>query len=155
LACILEDRGIYKYWGFEIIMVSMLEAVILSVIQGITEWFPVSSSGHLVLMQTFFDFQNLEFDVFLHFASILAVIVVFWKDIIGLFKRGDWNYIGLLVLAVIPAFLSSSKYLVRTCRRILLVSLACPQLARCSAVVSADASPGSSSTRTFCVSRCR
>ena len=89
-------------------MVSLLEAIILSIIQGIAEWFPVSSSGHLALMQSFFGFQNLEFDVFLHFASILAVIVIFWKDIIKLLNirnKENLYYIFLIILAVIPAFL--------------------------------------------------
>ena len=89
-------------------MVSIIQALILSIIQGIAEWLPISSSGHLALMHTFFGFQNLEFDVFLHFASILAVIVIFWKDIASLLdfrKKKNLQYIGLLILAVIPAFL--------------------------------------------------
>ncbi len=86
-------------------MVTLIEALILSVIQGITEWFPVSSSGHLALMQSVFGFQDLVFDVFLHFASILAVVVIFWRDIVGLLRRGNWNYIGLIIVAVIPTFL--------------------------------------------------
>src|SRR3989344_2049403 len=86
-------------------MVSLIQAIILSIIQGITEWFPVSSSGHLVLMQHFFGFQNLAFDVFLHFASILAVLIIFWKDIIEILKQKNWKYIGLIILAIIPAFL--------------------------------------------------
>ena len=86
-------------------MVSLIQAIILSIIQGITEWFPVSSSGHLVLMQHFFGFQNLAFDVFLHFASILAVLIIFWKDIIEILKQKNWKYIGLIILAIIPVFL--------------------------------------------------
>jgi len=86
-------------------MITLIEILILSVIQGITEWFPVSSSGHLALMQFFFGSQDLAFDVFLHFASILSVIVIFWRDIFKLFENRDWRYMGLLVLAVIPAFL--------------------------------------------------
>lgn len=84
---------------------SLIEAVILSVIQGITEWFPVSSSGHLALMHSVFGFQNLSYDVFLHFASILAVIIIFRKDILKLFTQRNFKYIGLIILAVIPAFL--------------------------------------------------
>lgn len=89
-------------------MVSLLEAVFLSVIQGITEWFPVSSSGHLALLHHFFGFQNLSFDVFLHFASILAIVIIFWKDIISLFnlsKRENLSYILFIVIAIIPAFI--------------------------------------------------
>jgi len=86
-------------------MVSFIEAIILSIIQGITEWFPVSSSGHLVLMQNIFGFQNLAYDVFLHFASLLAIVIIFWKEIIDLFKikhRGDFDYLLFIVIALIP-----------------------------------------------------
>ncbi len=87
-------------------MVSLFEAVILSVIQGITEWFPISSSGHLALMQEIFGFQNLAFLVFLHFSSILAIIVVFRKDIIKLLnlkEKENLKYIRNLIIALIPA----------------------------------------------------
>ena len=86
-------------------MVSLIEAIILSVIQGITEWFPVSSSGHLALMQQFFGFQNLPYDVFLHFAGIFAVLFVFKREILKLlsFNRVSLKYISLLVIALIPA----------------------------------------------------
>lgn len=87
-------------------MVSVIQALILSIVQGITEWLPISSSGHLAIFQNIFGFQNLPFDVFLHFASILAVFVIFWKDIVKLFNFKDkknLKYLGLLILALIPA----------------------------------------------------
>ncbi|MFC1686100.1 undecaprenyl-diphosphate phosphatase [Nanoarchaeota archaeon] len=86
-------------------MVSVFQAIILSVVQSITEWLPVSSSGHLALMQHFFGFQNLTFDVYLHFASILAVIYVFRSDIIKLLdlrKLENQRYAAYLIIAVIP-----------------------------------------------------
>lgn len=86
-------------------MVSLLEAVILSIIQGITEWFPISSSGHLALAQNFFGFQDLSYDVFLHFASIFAVLFMFKRDILKIFSfnKESLNYILLLIIAIIPA----------------------------------------------------
>jgi undecaprenyl-diphosphatase len=89
-------------------MISLTEAIILSVIQGITEWFPVSSSGHLALMQQFFGFQNLSYDVFLHFAGIFAVLFVFKREVLKLlsFNKVSLKYIGLLILALIPAGLA-------------------------------------------------
>lgn len=86
-------------------MVSLLEAVILSIIQGITEWFPISSSGHLALVQNLFGFQNLSYDVFLHFASIFAVLFMFKRDILKIFSfnKESLNYIILLIIAIIPA----------------------------------------------------
>ena len=87
-------------------MVSFLEALLLSIIQGITEWLPISSSGHLAILHNIFGVQNLAFDVFLHFASVLAVFFIFWRDIIKLFNFKDkenLRYIWLLILALIPA----------------------------------------------------
>lgn len=87
-------------------MISVLEALLLSIVQGITEWLPISSSGHLAILHNLLGFQDLPFDVFLHFASILAVFVIFRKDIVKLFNFRDkenLKYIGLLFLALIPA----------------------------------------------------
>jgi undecaprenyl-diphosphatase len=87
-------------------MVSLIETLVLSVIQGICEWFPISSSGHLAIFHNIFGFQNLSFDVFLHFASIFAVLFVFRKDIVSILnlkKRENWKYILLLILGIIPA----------------------------------------------------
>lgn len=84
----------------------LFQAVILSIIQGISEWFPVSSSGHLAIMHNIFGFQNLSFDVFLHFASIFAVILIFWKDIIKLLNiknKENLRYIFYIAIAIIPA----------------------------------------------------
>jgi len=89
-------------------MVSFPQAIILSIIQGITEWFPISSSGHLALTQHFFGFQNLPFDVYLHFASIIAVLIIFKKDILNLLNlknKQNIKYIFLIIIAIIPAFL--------------------------------------------------
>ncbi len=87
-------------------MLNLMQVIILSIIQGIAEWLPISSSGHLALVQSIFGYENLSFDVFLHLASILAIIIVFWKDIIGLIY--PWNnnklkYLGILLIGIIPA----------------------------------------------------
>ena len=86
-------------------MVELIHAVILSIVQGISEWFPISSSGHLAIVQEIFGFQNLAYDVFLHFASILAVVFIFRKDIILILKldKKGLIYIRNLVVALIPA----------------------------------------------------
>ncbi len=78
----------------------LLHAVLLSVIQAITEWLPVSSSGHLAIVQHVIGVQDVAFDVFLHFASILAVVVVFWRDIVHALQ--DVPYLVKLVIAMIP-----------------------------------------------------
>ena len=62
----------------------MTEIFILSIIQGITEFLPVSSSSHLILVSEFlnFDNQSLSIDVSLHIGSFLAVVSFFHKEII-------------------------------------------------------------------------
>lgn len=61
-----------------------LEAVILGLVQGLTEFLPVSSSGHLVLTQYWLGLksQNIIFEVFVHFGTLLAVVLVYRKDIV-------------------------------------------------------------------------
>jgi undecaprenyl-diphosphatase len=86
-------------------MISLFQAFIYSIVQGITEWLPISSSAHIALLQNIFGFQNLPFIVFLQFASILAVIFIFWKDIIRLFNfknKENLKYWGFLIVALIP-----------------------------------------------------
>ncbi|MDI6791532.1 MAG: undecaprenyl-diphosphate phosphatase [bacterium] len=61
----------------------ILQSVLLGLIQGLTEFLPVSSSGHLVIAQSMLNFEgpNLVFDVILHGGTMLAVLVYFYKDI--------------------------------------------------------------------------
>ena len=63
---------------------NILESIILGLVQGITEFLPVSSSGHLVLANSLFGLQtgDITFEVFLHFATLLAVVVFFFGRII-------------------------------------------------------------------------
>ena len=82
-------------------MVSWLQLITLSILQGITEWFPVSSSGHLAIFQNFFGFQSLSFDIFLHLASIIAVVFVLKKEIINILNikdRKNLKYLFLIIL---------------------------------------------------------
>jgi len=67
-----------------------LQIIILAIIQGLTEFLPISSSGHLVLVTFLFDWvdQGLLFDVAVHFGSLLAVGLFFRKDFIALFFGG-------------------------------------------------------------------
>ncbi|MFC1613017.1 undecaprenyl-diphosphate phosphatase [Patescibacteria group bacterium] len=66
---------------------SILQSIILGAIQGVTEWLPISSSGHLVIAQEFFGLQNyLFFDILLHTTTLFVVFIVFWKDIIEILK---------------------------------------------------------------------
>ena len=69
----------------------MVEIIILSLIQGITEFLPISSSSHLIIFSEYLEFnnKNLEIDVSLHIGSFLAVIVFFRKDILNFVQNRD------------------------------------------------------------------
>ena len=69
----------------------MIEILILSLLQGITEFIPVSSSSHLIIFSEFFDFENknLSIDVSLHIGSFIAVVTFFYKDIKNFVKNKD------------------------------------------------------------------
>jgi undecaprenyl-diphosphatase len=63
----------------------MLKHALLGLAQGVTEWLPVSSSGHLVFLQHFMKIGSpVFFDALVHLASILVVLAVFWKDILAI-----------------------------------------------------------------------
>ena len=76
----------------------MFEVLILAIIQGITEFLPISSSSHLILISNYINFndQNLSIDVSLHIGSFLAVITYFYKDIINFFRDKKLFYKILL-----------------------------------------------------------
>ncbi|NNM03627.1 MAG: undecaprenyl-diphosphate phosphatase [Gemmatimonadetes bacterium] len=90
---------------------SLLEAIVLGLVQGLTEFLPVSSSGHLVMGQALLDIQlpGVAFETTVHVATLLSVLLVFRKRlgslVVGLVRgdRESWRYLGLLVLATIPA----------------------------------------------------
>ncbi len=95
-----------------------LHIFILSLIQGLTEFLPVSSSGHLVLLPHLFGWQNqgLEMDVALHVGTLTAVLIYFWADVwqmithfmrycIGGFQKADFDDQVRLALSLVVATL--------------------------------------------------
>ena len=97
----------------------LIKAVVLGIVQGLTEFLPISSSGHLVIGSELLDFQEkgIAFDVFLHLGTLLAVVLVFRKEILGMIvapflylkgERGDgvmhdlrWDL--YVIISVLPA----------------------------------------------------
>ncbi|MBN2566858.1 undecaprenyl-diphosphate phosphatase [Candidatus Woesearchaeota archaeon] len=95
-------------------MTGIIEAIVLGVVQGITEWLPVSSSGHLVLVQQLFGIDvPVVFDLLLHVATLLVLLVVFRKDILAIltaivkgdFRSDEGRLAILIAVATIPIVL--------------------------------------------------
>jgi undecaprenyl-diphosphatase len=99
--------------------VELVKAVVLGIVQGLTEFLPISSSGHLVIGSELLNFQEkgIAFDVFLHLGTLLAVILVFRREIRGMIvapllylqgERGeavihDLRWDLYVVISVLPA----------------------------------------------------
>ena len=71
---------------------SILEAIILGLVQGIAEFLPISSSGHLAILQNLFNMSDIEgghmlFDVLLHFGTLVAICFMYWPDIKSMFTQ--------------------------------------------------------------------
>ena len=91
---------------------SWIEALILGLVQGLTEYLPVSSSGHLAIGSEFFGIEgeeNLAFTVAVHVATVLSTLVILWKEIDwifrGLFKcqlNEETKYVLNIVVSMIP-----------------------------------------------------
>jgi len=91
---------------------SWWEGLVLGLIQGLTEYLPVSSSGHLTIGAAIFGLQgeeNLAFTVTVHVATVLSTIVVLWREIVWLFRdlfKFTWNagtkYVVNILISMIP-----------------------------------------------------
>ncbi len=99
---------------------SLIEAIILGLIQGITEPLPISSSGHLEILQEFMKLDNsdLTYEVFLNFGSLIAIVILYRKLLKKIFSntfkyvktkevqyKNDFKYFYLIFFASIPAAL--------------------------------------------------
>lgn len=95
---------------------SIWEAIILGIIQGLTEFLPVSSSGHIELGKAFLGVEPADpllFSVVVHVATALSTVVVFRKDILGLFSgllrknsRDSLRYLICIAISMIPAVIA-------------------------------------------------
>ena len=96
----------------------ILKYILLGLIQGLTETIPVSSSGHLMIFKRLL-YMNVDFDtiaILTNFGSLIAIIILFWDDIISLVKsffkylstkdkkyKNEYNYCWMIILGCIPA----------------------------------------------------
>lgn len=84
---------------------TIIQAIFLGMVQGLTEFIPVSSSGHLVIFQHIFGVQGspLTFDVLVHIGTLAAVFVAFWNDIAAILKKPFSKLTYLIIVGCIPA----------------------------------------------------
>ena len=76
-------------------------SILMGIIQGVAEFLPISSSGHLALFQTFFGMENMEekymfFTVLLHFGTLISVCMFYWRDIVDMIRE---FFLGIAALA--------------------------------------------------------
>jgi undecaprenyl-diphosphatase len=88
---------------------NIIHAVLLGIIQGLTEFLPVSSSGHLVLFQKIFGISEpaLLFDTMLHVGTLAAVVAVLWKDIWVVLRKLNQPLTAYLIIATIPTVIAA------------------------------------------------
>ncbi len=96
-------------------LIDILKAFLIGVIQGITEWLPISSTGHMILFEEFCGMnvsdQFMEmFRVVIQFGSILAVVILYWKRLFPFCpsstsdeRRGIWKLWSRIIIAAVPA----------------------------------------------------
>ncbi len=84
-----------------------IQAIILGIIQGLGEFLPISSSGHLIAIPKLFGWESFgqTFDVALHFGTLVALIIYFFDDIKNTLVSKNWHLIKNLAIASIPAAL--------------------------------------------------
>jgi len=94
---------------------NIIQSIILGIIQGLTEFFPISSSGHLIVLPKIFGWQDqgLAFDIFLHLGTLLAILFFFRRDWLRIFKaiifwkkdeyKKDRKLALIIIIGIIPA----------------------------------------------------
>jgi undecaprenyl-diphosphatase len=88
---------------------NLIEAIIIAIVEGITEYLPVSSTGHMIIASSFMGIEKEEFtklfEVAIQLGAILAVVVLYWKKFIDPIKTGKLKFYFKLLVGVIPALL--------------------------------------------------
>ena len=90
---------------------NLIQAIIIAIVEGITEYLPISSTGHMIITSSLMDIHKQEFtklfEVAVQLGAILAVVVLYWKKFFD-FKR--WQFYVKLIIAVIPAIVLGALF---------------------------------------------
>lgn len=83
----------------------MIDVTLLSILQGVAEFLPISSSGHLVLGKALLGMeeQGMRLDIFLHVGTLVAIGAFYWQVIWRIMKNLDWSYLAKVVVSAVPA----------------------------------------------------
>ena len=83
----------------------MFEILVLSVLQGVAEFLPISSSGHLVLGQNLLGVNapGMRLDIFLHVGTLVSICLFYWRIIARVLQQREWSYVLKVVVSALPA----------------------------------------------------
>lgn len=88
---------------------SIIDTIIIAIVEGLTEFLPISSTGHMIIIEKLLGIESNDFTklftVGIQLGAILAVVVLYWKKFVAPLKTGNWNFYLKLIVAVIPALL--------------------------------------------------
>ncbi|MBF0466219.1 MAG: undecaprenyl-diphosphate phosphatase [Nitrospirae bacterium] len=109
----------------------IFQAIVLGIVQGVTEFFPISSTAHLILIPWFFGWtgavDSLEFDIALHVGTLLALVTFFFKDWLEMFfKKHKRRLLYLIIVATVPGAIAGKlldKYAETSLRSPLIIAV--------------------------------
>src|SRR5687767_5820756 len=85
---------------------NLLEAIIVAIVEGLTEYLPISSTGHMIITSALLGIKDDEstklYEVSIQLGAIFAVVVLYWKKFIDFSK---WKFYAKLIIAVVPAII--------------------------------------------------
>ena len=86
-------------------MRAFFDVTVLSILQGVAEFLPISSSGHLVIGQHMLglDVPGMRLDLMLHFGTLVSICAFYWRTIWRILSKFEWQYVLKIVLSALPA----------------------------------------------------
>ena len=86
-------------------MREFFDVTVLSILQGVAEFLPISSSGHLVIGQHMLglDVPGMRLDLMLHFGTLVSICAFYWRTIWRIVSKFEWQYVLQIALSALPA----------------------------------------------------